>query len=208
MALSVSSKPSSYSPPREHHSTEPIESPSFRESVTLMLLSWIPRRSGERLRRIFYRSLLGPSSHSFRIFRDVELMGARSISLGQAAVIRCQVSIEATSPGSQVLLGDRAVLDRGVDIRVVPGFSGCQITIGADTYIGPYCCLAGPGNITIGKHCLIASHTSMYANNHIFADAQDLIVRQGITRRGIIIGDDCWLGSGVRVVDGVTIGRG
>lgn len=34
------------------------------------------------------------------------------------------------------------------------------------------------------------------------------IREQGVTREGIIIEDDCWLGSGVKVLDGVTIGKG
>ncbi|MCX7595635.1 MAG: acyltransferase, partial [Fischerella sp.] len=31
---------------------------------------------------------------------------------------------------------------------------------------------------------------------------------QGVTCKGIIIEDDCWLGHGVTVLDGVTIGKG
>uniref|UniRef100_A0ACD5GX85 DapH/DapD/GlmU-related protein n=1 Tax=Desertifilum tharense IPPAS B-1220 TaxID=1781255 RepID=A0ACD5GX85_9CYAN len=31
---------------------------------------------------------------------------------------------------------------------------------------------------------------------------------QGATYKGITIEDDCWLGCGVKVLDGVTIGRG
>lgn len=31
---------------------------------------------------------------------------------------------------------------------------------------------------------------------------------QGVTREGIVIEDDCWLGHGVTVLDGVTIGKG
>ena len=34
------------------------------------------------------------------------------------------------------------------------------------------------------------------------------IREQGLTTKGIEIGDDCWLGYGVKVLDGVTIGQG
>ncbi len=69
-------------------------------------------------------------------------------------------------------------------------------------------CIAGPGDIKIGKDCLIAAHSGIFANNHIYSDPTQLIMSQGVTRQGIVIEDDCWLGSGVKVLDGVTIGRG
>ncbi|PSN10551.1 hypothetical protein C7293_27655 [filamentous cyanobacterium CCT1] len=55
---------------------------------------------------------------------------------------------------------------------------------------------------------MIASHCSMYANNHRFDDWTRTINSQPLTAVGITIEDDCWLGTGVRVLDGVTIGRG
>ncbi|NJM73600.1 MAG: acyltransferase [Scytonema sp. RU_4_4] len=82
------------------------------------------------------------------------------------------------------------------------------ITIDEDTYIGPYVCIAGPGDIKIGKACLIAPHSGIFANNHIFADPTRRIGDQGVTRKGIVIKDDCWLGHNVTVLDGVTIGKG
>jgi len=48
------------------------------------------------------------------------------------------------------------MIDRGVDIRAYDHENG-HITIGEDTYIGPYVCMAGPGSIQIGKDCMIAS---------------------------------------------------
>ena len=55
---------------------------------------------------------------------------------------------------------------------------------------------------------MIASHSGIYANNHNFADPNRPICQQGNSYKGIVIEEDSWLGSGVRVLDGVTIGRG
>ncbi|HEY9769853.1 MAG TPA: acyltransferase [Coleofasciculaceae cyanobacterium] len=71
----------------------------------------------------------------------------------------------------------------------------------------PYTCLSAYGKLNIGKNCLIASHTSIYAHNHNFSDHNKIIAEQGFNYKGITIEDNCWLGSGVRVLDGVTIGR-
>jgi acetyltransferase-like isoleucine patch superfamily enzyme len=42
----------------------------------------------------------------------------------------------------------------------------------------------------------------------VFSDPQVPIRRQGETRRSVVIGDDCWVGAGVTILDGVTIGSG
>jgi acetyltransferase-like isoleucine patch superfamily enzyme len=55
---------------------------------------------------------------------------------------------------------------------------------------------------------MIASHTGIYANNHNFADLTRPMNSQGVTSKGIVIENDCWLGTGVKVLDGVRIGRG
>ncbi|MBW4645979.1 MAG: acyltransferase [Goleter apudmare HA4340-LM2] len=55
---------------------------------------------------------------------------------------------------------------------------------------------------------MIAAHSGIYANNHNFADPTIPMSKQGVSRKGIVIEDDCWLGHGVTVLDGVTIGKG
>jgi acetyltransferase-like isoleucine patch superfamily enzyme len=87
--------------------------------------------------------------------------------------------------------------DQGVDINTAG--EDCTIEIGDGSYLGPYVCMAGPGNIKIGKNCLIALQSGLYANNHR---------AYGLSREGIEIEDNCWLGTGVKILDGVKIGHG
>ena len=42
----------------------------------------------------------------------------------------------------------------------------------------------------------------------IISDKCSTIQSQGVNNKGIIIEDDCWIGSGVIILDGVTIGHG
>jgi acetyltransferase-like isoleucine patch superfamily enzyme len=160
---------------------------------------------GNFLRGVIYRTFLDHLGRSVKIQANVRLIGGRSIHIGDQVNISSGTYI--SSKGNRVHLSDRVSLDRGVDIRAGIGYDG-KIEIGEETYIAPYVCMAGPGPITIGKDCMIAAHSSLYANNHIFADPNRPFRFQGITTEGIVIEDDCWLGTGVRVVDGVTIGRG
>ena len=81
-----------------------------------------------------------------------------------------------------------------------------KIKIGSNVNINPYCFLYGYGDITIGNFCRIAAGCKLIAFNHNFSDKEVLIANQGNSRKGIIIGNNVWLGADVKVLDGVTIG--
>jgi acetyltransferase-like isoleucine patch superfamily enzyme len=198
---------------------------SLLRSISLQCFSGITTEWGILLRRLIYPRILAKMEQGVAIAEAVEIYGSQHIEL------HCQVTIERHSclnaMGGKIILGDRArvnntaflncyeaggqievgveaVIDRGVMI----GALGGSIKLGANSYLGPYCCLAGPGHISIGANCLIASHSGLYGNEHIFSDLEAPIAEQGTTNLGIVIEDDCWLGTGVKVLDGVRIGRG
>jgi acetyltransferase-like isoleucine patch superfamily enzyme len=186
---------------------EPSASSRLAEHLVMQSIGWIPRPIGTLLRKQLYRPLFQSFGNSVYIQTGAEFLKAGAIQIGNDVRILRDVRLNANAPNSAIRLADGVSLDRGVDINVTD-FGNCQIEIGETTHLGPYTCIAGPGPIKIGKRCLIASHASMYSNNHIFSDASEWIMAQGITSKGIEIGDDCWLGTGVRVLDGVTIGQG
>ncbi len=180
-----------------------------KETVLTILLGGIPRPVGTVLRRLAYRSILGQMGSAVHIQKGVELLGANKIEVGDEVKILRDVCLDARAQNSKIRLEEAVCLERGVYITSIDPYEGnCQIEICEGTCIGPYSCISGPGHIKIGKRCLIASHVGIYANNHNFADLTRYICEQGITRKGIVIEDDCWLGSGVKVLDGVTIGQG
>jgi acetyltransferase-like isoleucine patch superfamily enzyme len=85
---------------------------------------------------------------------------------------------------------------------------GVGLTIGDGTYIGPRSLLGAGGGITIGRHVTFGAGVQLLAENHVFHDASALIQDQGVTRSGIVVEDDVWVGNNVIVLDGVRIGRG
>ncbi|MEA5574943.1 acyltransferase [Anabaena sp. UHCC 0451] len=161
---------------------------------------------GPQLRRLVYRHLFAAMGDQVYIQNGVEFLGTSSIELGQGVHIFKNVRLDAKGhPNNRIHLENRVAIERNVDIGCL---EDTYIHIDEDTFIGANISIAGPGDIRIGKNCMIASHTGIYANNHNFTDPLSPINRQGITRQGIVIGDDCWLGHGVTVLDGVTIGKG
>lgn len=178
--------------------------PRWLELWIIALLQWIPLTPGRILRRLLYRMVLAHIGAHVTIEPGVEFAHAGGIWLGDGAILRRDVRIRCFGKTSRIHIHPNVQIDRGVDIRA---HWQAEISIGEQTRIGPYTCLSGD-RILIGNHCLIASHVSIYANNHVFDDPTRLIREQGNRYKGIVIEDDCWLGSGVRVVDGITIGQG
>ena len=109
-----------------------------------------------------------------------------------------------TSLGGQIRIGHNVTVSEGAIIATYGG----RIDIGDNVFIGPYAVLYGHGGLRIGNDVLIAAHTILIPANHVFSDANALIRSQGVTRRGIEIGRDCWLGARVTVLDGCVIGEG
>lgn len=92
--------------------------------------------------------------------------------------------------------------------RAVISPSGGQIEIGENSLINAFSMLLGHGSIQIGANVLIGPHTVIAAANHTFSDPDIPIVRQEISKEGIEIQDDVWIGSNCTILDGVTLGEG
>ena len=205
-----------------------------KESALSALAEWVPPvKPCMVLRTWLYRRICAQMGKSVRIHPGVRLSHANCIEmgdrvsierhvylsgsdqnaiicLGDGAVLGSNVCINGNGYSNKICLGKRVSLDKGVYIKgenVNPS-RHTQIDIGERTYIGPYACISGSGYVEIGKDCLISSHSVIYANNHNFGDPMRKIREQGTTRKGIVVEDDCWLGSGVKVLDGITIGQG
>ncbi len=80
------------------------------------------------------------------------------------------------------------------------------IRLDENVFIGPYCVLYGHGGITVGKDSFIAGHTFIVASDHTFNDLTVPIHWQPMTKIGVTIGEDVWIGCGARILDGVSIG--
>ncbi|MUL35823.1 hypothetical protein BWI75_05515 [Gloeocapsopsis sp. AAB1 = 1H9] len=176
----------------------------WREVVVTTLVGWVPLSLGKSLRGLVYHSIFAQFGNAVQIKSGVELIHTSRIAIGNKVRIDRGVSLRNEGQNSRIWLGNSVKLDLGVIIKT---HSDSEIEIGDCTYIGPYTCLSGK-YIKIGKDCRIASHLGIYANNHTFTDPNCKIKEQGNSYQGIVIEDDCWLGSGVRIVDGVTVGQG
>lgn len=81
-----------------------------------------------------------------------------------------------------------------------------DVELGSNVSINPYACISG--KVRIGNDTRIASHVSIVGFNHGFESLDVPIYRQPLTRLGIEIGEDVWIGANAVVLDGAMIGKG
>lgn len=107
--------------------------------------------------------------------------------------------------------GDYVTISRGVMIRpssYYGGDYGIGLTMGEYSSIGPYGYIGCSGRIIIGKNVMFGPKCNLFAENHVFFNTECSIKSQGVQQKGITVEDDCWIGSNVTILDGVTIGKG
>jgi len=106
-----------------------------------------------------------------------------------------------------VVLKKRVHLYRGTIIEVG---GGGGVVIGEYTQIQPGCNLNGyVGAIRIGRKVMVSAGCAFTPYQHELDDLSRPMSDQALTSKGdIVIEDDVWLGMGVKVMDGVHIGRG
>jgi acetyltransferase-like isoleucine patch superfamily enzyme len=85
---------------------------------------------------------------------------------------------------------------------------GDKIVIGDAVGIGEYAALGGAGGLEIGSECIIGPYLSCHPENHNYSNLTTSIRHQGVNRKGIKIGKNCWIGSKVSILDGVQLGDG
>lgn len=177
-----------------------------KEAVITALASFLPLKIGVKIRQGLYPLILGKTGKLFHTATGIEFHNSDHIEVGDNVRIDRDARIRNVGRFSKICLANKVRISRGVDMKV-HSHPGGEIFIDERTSIGPYSCLSGH-SIRIGKACLIAPHVGIFANSHNFQDPDILIKDQGHNYQGIVIGDDCWLGSGVKILDGVTLGKG
>lgn len=174
-------------------------------SVFSHLISTLSWHCATKRTRLTYGWRLGRLEKGAIVERGAELRSHRNIRLGRNVRICHDATLlswgkegEQLDVGENTFVASRAILDS----------AGGALEIGENVYIGPETHIAAQGGCRIGKDTQIAAFCYIIAANHNFEDRSVPIRLQGYTCKGIEIGEDCWLGAGVKVLDGVKVGRG
>jgi len=170
---------------------------AYHKGFWAYLRGWLYR---PRLRRCGGRLFVGRGA---RILFPSHLGVGHNVAIGDFTYVTC-FGTEGVELGHNVRIREFG----WVQVTSHLSHPGRGLRIGDDTYIGPHCVLGAGGGIVLGKHVMLGAYVQLLAEDHAFSDPSQPIDRQGVTRRGITVGDGCWLGNSVIVLDGVHIGEG
>ena len=98
--------------------------------------------------------------------------------------------------GRFVWIGD------GTKIRCHEGL----VEIGAKTVMGQECTISAYQHVAIGRECVIADKVMLIDFDHGIVEVERPIRLQGIYKRDVKVGHNCWIGYGACVLRGVTVG--
>lgn len=125
--------------------------------------------------------LLGHISFSTRVFSGCSFRNLKSIYLGKKVIINKGVILWAG-------------IEKG-------------ISIGDYTQINPYVTVYG--NVKIGKYVMIAPHVMIAGGNHGVKKINiPMMFQESLSKGGIEIENDVWIGANSTIVDGIKIGKG
>jgi acetyltransferase-like isoleucine patch superfamily enzyme len=167
------------------------------------------RRTMQLTRGLFLRPFLKKCSGLLFIGKGVNVRHAYQLSTGKNTILEDNVNINALSENG-IILGDNVSIARD-SILFCTGViaqKGKGITIGHGTGISARAYFSGQGGIEIGNDVIFGPEVKIFSENHNYADAELTIKAQGVTKKGVVIGNNCWIGAGAHILDGVIIGDG
>jgi acetyltransferase-like isoleucine patch superfamily enzyme len=113
-------------------------------------------------------------------------------------------------PGVKLEIGRDATLQlgrwcwigHGTKIRVHEG----EASIGAKTVLGQECTISAFQHVAIGRECIVADRVMLIDFDHGVVEVERPIRQQGIYKRDVDVGHNCWIGYGACILRGVAVG--
>src|SRR3954453_8509735 len=101
-----------------------------------------------------------------------------------------------------VRLGRWSWIGPGSKIRAHEG----EVSIGAKSVLGQECTTSAFQHVSIGRECIVADRVMLIDFDHGVVEQDRPIRHQGIYKRDVNVGHNCWIGYGACILRGVTIG--
>ncbi len=176
-----------------------------RYELLTAFLGPLPGGAGMLLRKIFYPRILGRVGRNVVFGRSMTIRHPHKIRIGDNVVFDDYAVLDAKgTDNTGILIGDNVLIGRSTVISCKNG----DIVIGKNSNIAMNCFIQSAAEVKIGNNVLFSAYCYLIGGGDHRTDRTDIpIMAQGQAVKGIRVEDNCLLGAGVLVQDGVTIGR-
>ena len=102
--------------------------------------------------------------------------------------------------GARVRLGRWCWIGHGSKIRAHEG----EVEIGAKTVMGQECTISAFQHVSVGRECIVADRVMLIDFDHGVVEVERPIRLQGIYKRDVRVGNNCWIGYGACILRGAS----
>jgi acetyltransferase-like isoleucine patch superfamily enzyme len=179
----------------------------IKYELIITLFSGVPGALGFLMRKIFFPGLFKKIGKGVVFGKNMTIRHPLKIQIGDNVVFDDNSVIDAKGEENKgIKLGDNVLIGRNTIISC----KGGDITIGDFSNIGPNNTLISESTLKIGKYVFTAGQSYIIAGgNHSFENKNIPIWFQpSVSKGGIDIEDDIWIGASSTILDGVKIGKG
>jgi acetyltransferase-like isoleucine patch superfamily enzyme len=139
---------------------------------------------------------------------QVNLRNTSLIRFGRGVTLERGVLIDGLSRdgiefGDNVMIGAYSIIRANLLANL-----GAGLRMGKDSAVDAYSFIGAAGQITIGDNVIMGQHVSFHSETHNHERTDVPIKYQGTRRLGIVIEDDCWVGSNTIFLDGCYVEKG
>jgi acetyltransferase-like isoleucine patch superfamily enzyme len=172
--------------------------------MVVTFTSWLPGALGLVLRRVTYPWILGAVGRNVTFGQGVVVRHPHKIRLGDDVVLDDLVLLDAKGTTNRgITVGNGGFIGRGTILSCKNG----DITLADGVNIGFHAEIFSGSSVTVGRHGLFAAYTYLVGGGHAFEESEAPVIAQERTSAGIVVGENVWLGTGAKVLDGVTLGN-
>lgn len=142
-------------------------------------------------------------------YGKITLLGKNKIKIGIGSSIGPMCKLNGIGHDG-ISLGRSCSIGAFSFIQVTGSLSsiGKGICLGDNVGIGEFSHIGGAGGVKIGSDTIVGAYFSVHPENHNYQDPNIPIRNQGVNRKGVLIGNNCWIGAKVTILDGTIIGNG
>ncbi len=138
---------------------------------------------------------------------NTKILNSSNIVFGKSITIDKHCLLDGFS-SEKIILGDGVKIGAFSKLTSTSHFSkyGKGLKMGNNSAAGDFTHFGASGGIEIGNDVIMGSYISFHSENHNFTDTSKLIREQGVTSKGIKLGNNIWVGAKVTFLDGCVVG--
>lgn len=140
--------------------------------------------------------------------KQCRILNRRNISFGSNVTIENNCRIDGFAR-KRIYFGNNVKIGAYSNLLSTSHLAtyGIGLKMGNNSAVGDFTHFGAPGGIVIGDDVIMGSYVSFHSENHNFSDTTKPIREQGVTSKGITIGNNIWVGAKVTFLDGCKVGN-